>query len=253
MSNKVKIHYLYHDGFAVETENHFLIFDYYIDTPKGEERSIENGVISKEDLEDRKKVLVFSSHSHHDHFNPLILQWEEYNKNIKYILSSDIFLENYNKNHLIAYENRELNMDGVRVKAFGSTDIGVSYYVEADGINIFHAGDLNWWHWKNDPMEEQADMELKFKSIINKLHNSVDNVDIAFFPVDYRLEEFFYLGGNYFINKIKPKLFIPMHYWENTYIVKDFIEKMEDINEAIPSQIALIRERGQVINFSKSV
>lgn len=253
MTNKAKIHYLYHDGFAVETENYFLIFDYYIDTPKGDERNIENGVISKEDLEGRKKVLVFSSHSHHDHFNPLILEWEKYNKNIKYILSSDIFLENYNKNHLIAYENRKLNVDGADIKVFGSTDIGVSYYVEVDGIAIFHAGDLNWWHWENDPMEEQADMELNFKSIINKLHNSVDNVDISFFPVDYRLDKFFYLGGNYFINKIKPNLFVPMHYWENTYIVKDFIEKMEEINEVVPCEIALVKERGQVIKFSKSV
>ena len=102
-------------------------------------------------------------------------------------------------------------------------------------------------------MEEQADMELNFKSIINKLHNSVDNVDISFFPVDYRLDKFFYLGGNYFINKIKPNLFVPMHYWENTYIVKDFIEKMEEINEVVPCEIALVEERGQVIKFSKSV
>lgn len=248
MNSKAKIHYLYHDGFALETENHFLIFDYYNDIPKKEERSIENGVISKKDLETKKSILVFSSHSHQDHFNPLILKWEKYNKNIKYILSSDIDLQNYSKNHLITYENKELNIDGVKIKAFGSTDIGVSYFVEVDGINMFHAGDLNWWHWKNEPMEEQSAMELKFKSIINKLHNFVDNVDIAFFPVDYRLEEFFYLGGNYFINKIKPDLFIPMHYWDNTYIVKDFINKMNEINEDIPSKIVLIEDRGQVIN-----
>lgn len=33
----------------------------------------------------------------------------------------------------------------MKVKAFDSTDEGLSYLVEMDGIRIFHAGDLNNW------------------------------------------------------------------------------------------------------------
>ncbi|WP_125153583.1 MBL fold metallo-hydrolase [Clostridium rectalis] len=240
---KAKIHYLYHDGFAVETKNHFLIFDYYNNTPKNDKRSLENGVIDFEELKDKKNILVFSSHHHHDHFNPLILDWVKYNPNIKYILSSDITVPIYKPNYNIVFENKELRIDDVLIKTYGSTDIGVSYLVFVDGISIFHAGDLNWWHWKDDPMEEQVSSELNFKKEIHKIMD--EQVDIAFFPVDARLEEFYYIGGKYFIEKVKPNLFIPMHYWDNTYITKKFHDKIEKTS----TNIVEISCRGQLIYF----
>jgi hypothetical protein len=37
-------------------------------------------------------------------------------------------------------------------------------------------------------------------------------VDVAFFPVDPRLKDYAYHGGNYFIEKLKPAFFFPMHF-----------------------------------------
>ena len=43
--------------------------------------------------------------------------------------------------------------DVLRVHAFGSTDVGISFLVEAEGKKIFHAGDLNNWHWMDEAVK----------------------------------------------------------------------------------------------------
>lgn len=37
-----------------------------------------------------REVYVFVSHSHNDHYNPLIYDWKGINKNIHYFLSFDV-------------------------------------------------------------------------------------------------------------------------------------------------------------------
>ena len=98
-----------------------------------------------------------------------------------------------------------------------------------DGLTIFHAGDLNWWHWKEDSLDEQALAESSFKAHIEKLKGE-KCIDIAFFPVDPRLQEFFYIGGEYFAKEISPKLFIPMHFGDNVAITKKFANRMSKLN-----------------------
>ena len=34
--------------------------------------------------------------------------------------------------------------------ASGSTDEGVSFCVDFAGVTLFHAGDLNLWHWRDE-------------------------------------------------------------------------------------------------------
>lgn len=245
----IKVHYLYHSAFAVETKNHFLVFDYFKDSFGADDYTLENGLISKEFLKDKKNILVFSSHSHHDHFNPTILDWDEENPNIKYILSSDIIIKNPKNNYyrISQYEDLLLKDSDlpteVYVKAYGSTDIGISFLVKVDGITLFHSGDLNWWHWKEDSIEEKKSAEENFKSEIDLLKN--ESIDIAFFPVDPRLEEFYSLGGEYFIDKIKPKIFLPMHFGNAVDITKSFADKVS----SYPTKTIVINHRGEEFNF----
>lgn len=221
---KAKIHYIYHSGFALETQNSFLIFDYYKHPSLDESLKTED-ILTPENLKSKKKVFVFSSHSHGDHFNPEILNWEQYNDNTKYILSSDIEISNLKPNYTIISEGEEMFIKGICVKAYGSTDIGISFLVKVDDLTIFHAGDLNWWHWKEDSLEERTLAEKSFKENIEILKSQVSNIDIAFFPVDSRLEEFYYLGGEYFLKELHPKLFIPMHFGDDFSVTKAFAEK----------------------------
>lgn len=239
----IKINYLFNSGFTVETENYLLIFDYYLDDVPEKDKSINKGYIPGKALATNKKIIVFSSHSHFDHFNPVIFNWRQFNSGINYVLSSEIESEKGTNIYYIApYEN--IHIDNVYIRAFGSTDLGVSFLVSADGISIFHAGDLNWWDWYDDTAENNLAMEKAFKREISKIKD--EQIDIAFFPVDPRLKESFYLGGEYFINEVKPKFFIPMHFGNNFSITKEFANKF---NHAC-YHIAEIKCRGQLISFN---
>lgn len=207
----MKIEYIYHSGFTVETDDYLLVFDYY------------RGDIKLKD----KKTLVFASHGHHDHFSPDIFNWQKDNPNISYVLSSDIKVD-LNKNIYTMSPYEKLNIGDIEIKTFGSTDLGVSFLVKLDGKYIFHAGDLNWWHWEDDTIEEQSKEEQDFKSEVDKI-DKVD-LDIAFFPVDPRLGDGFYYGGKYFIEQLRPKIFFPMHFGDKPEISRDFIHKVKDID-----------------------
>jgi len=241
--SKAKINYLYHDGFIMETDSHILIFDYFNDHSSSKSRSLDNGVISDEVLKNDKAIYVFVSHAHDDHFNSLIFEWKNTNPNIKYILSSDIEIKDTYPEHKVISEGESMQLKDVFIKAFGSTDIGVSFLIKVDGMNIFHAGDLNWWHWYDESDEFNINMAKAFKTQIDRLRN--ESIDIAFFPVDYRLKDHYYLGGEYFIENLSPKLFIPMHFGNSTKVTQDFAERLKNCS----TKIAVINERGQEILF----
>lgn len=241
--NKVKIHYLYHSSFIIETKSNLLIFDYFNDKSDKELRNLQSGVITDEVLQTEKDILVFSTHSHYDHFNSLILSWKKVNSKIKYILSSDISKDQNCIDCTYISEGENVKVGSADISAYGSTDIGISLLVNVEGVSIFHAGDLNWWNWKDESDEDNLNMEKAFKEKIEKLYK--EKIDIAFFPVDSRLEEYYYLGGQYFIEKIKPELFIPMHFGTDYGITKNFKKKMNNC----PTEIIEIYERGQEILF----
>ena len=240
---KAKINYLYHSSFIVETSSKILIFDYFNDKSNGQDRSINTGVICDEVFETNKDIYVFASHGHGDHFDPLIFNWKKVNPKIEYILSSDIEIKDNYPEHKIISEGETVEIKDIVVKAYGSTDIGVSFLIKADNINIFHSGDLNWWHWYDETEEFNTNMARDFKAQIEKLKG--ETIDIAFFPVDNRLREHYYLGGEYFIENLAPKLFIPMHFGDNPEVTKDFFERYKNTK----TKIALINERGQEILY----
>lgn len=221
----IKAQYLFNSGFLIETKNYQLLFDYY------------KGSINLAN----KNTFIFSSHSHPDHFNPEILQFGGTSQNIRYILSSDINIENPDKSIHFMSPDEVLKIEGVRIKTSGSTDIGVSFLVEADGIKLFHAGDLNWWYWWDDTPEEIRTMEEAFKNEIAKLR--VERIDVAFFPVDPRLRHNYSLGGEYFIKEIKPAVFVPMHFGEDYEAVKNFALKVKEY----PVEVVQITAKGQNI------
>ncbi|HBC95877.1 MAG TPA: hydrolase [Clostridium sp.] len=240
----IKIHYLYHSSFAVETPSHFLIFDYYMDSFDSHKHTLENGLISEDLIRDKKNLLVFCSHRHPDHFNPIILKWQKVNPETRYILSSDIKIRKPPKNYYRLSRYESLDLGDIYIKAYGSTDVGISFLIKLDGITVFHAGDLNLWQWKEDSNGEQISAEKNFKMEVGKIKG--EKIDFAFFPVDPRLEERYSLGGKYFIDQIHPKFFIPMHFWDNTYITGDFAELLKHSS----TKCLTIDHRGQTFDFS---
>ena len=99
--------------------------------------------------------------------------------------------------------------DNLAVTMFGSTDAGGSFLVDTGVHRIFHAGDLNWWHWSGDTPENIAEAKaLKEKEFAPLTGLSVD---IMMFPVDARLEVAREWGALEVLGIMNVKLFIPMH------------------------------------------
>jgi len=223
----IKIKYLYHSGFLVETDKNLLLFDYYQGTLEGLVK------------ESPKNIVIFCSHSHPDHFNPVILEWQMDRPDIQYIFSHDISVPKTVENikYLSPYEGHEIG--DLKIKAYNSTDIGVSFLVEDEGIRLFHAGDLNWWYWYNDTPEGMAKAEKDFKDEVQKIKG--ENIDIAFFPVDPRLEQNYSAGAEHFIQELAPRIFIPMHFSDSPEIAKKFKDKVKEH----PSKILILSQKGQ--------
>lgn len=237
----IKVNYLFNSGFLIETENYLLIFDYYLDSVDGGQNDIANGVITEKELFANKKILVFISHGHEDHFNPCVLDWRKKREDIKYIISSDIEIQDKDQSINIVSPYESLDIEGVLIKTYGSTDAGVSFWLKVDGVNIFHAGDLNWWHWFDESEEFNQNQERVFKQEIQSIKDN--KVDIVFFPVDPRLIESYYLGGEYFIKELSPKILIPMHFGRNYEVIKKFGSKVKNYE----TKVVEISKRGEEI------
>lgn len=233
----IEVTYLFNSGFFVETRQYLFLFDYFKDQAhplsSGKKRPDQSGVQKITNTD--KHVLIFVSHSHRDHFNSVILQWIAFNNKINYVLSNDIKTPRLEETlmkrvkMISAYE--ELEWDGAEIKTFGSTDQGVSFLVRADGLNIFHAGDMNWWDWSDDPQEERRCAERRFKEEIAKLKG--EEVDLAFFPVDPRLGHNYASGGKHLIKELRPKVFIPMHFGVNYEIINRFAEEVKNLGSKV--------------------
>lgn len=219
----INVYYVYHSCFIIELDRCYMMFDYFKHHDFKKEYDFDFDSLLKTILESNKPFYIFSSHGHGDHFNKKIF---EYNSiNTTYILSDDIEIENTFSNINFISPGKSLNIDNLSINAFSSTDLGVSFFIEVDGTSIFHAGDLNWWAWPDDTKEEAEYMENLFKDTVEQIKNLNREIDIAFFPVDKRLEDNYAMGGDYFIEQIKPKTFIPMHFGDNTETTELFYLK----------------------------
>jgi L-ascorbate metabolism protein UlaG (beta-lactamase superfamily) len=231
----VKITYLFHSGFTVETKHHFLIFDYYHPFAKP-----NPGTLTEAILKTKPATYVLASHHHSDHFDRTILQWANL-ETVTYIFSNDIRLSPppLRSHGLTPYQ--ELTLPGLTVKTFGSTDAGVSFLVKTDGLTIFHAGDLNCWRWKEDSAKEQQRAVDAFQAEVAKIAGNA--IDIAFFPVDRRLEAYFAVGALYFAAQLQPKLLIPMHFGKDYDATVNFATLAQNL----PSRTIVINRQGQEI------
>lgn len=200
----MKVTFIEHSGFMVEMERNVLLFDYY------------QGEIPAFDLE--KTLYVFVSHSHADHYNPKIWTLKEKYPNVNYIISDDVKEQ---KDALImkAHERKEIN--GIKVETLRSNDMGVAYIVYVEGKVIYHAGDLNWWHWNGEPEEDNEYYKKTFQDEMKYLEGK--KIDIAFMLLDPRQEDKYCWGMNYFLEHIGAKIVFPMHCFRHYKINQHYL------------------------------
>lgn len=241
MSGDIKVKYLYHSGFLAEYKNTVLIFDYYPGLHGRAGFGPEN--IDLSELKD-KKVLVFSSHRHPDHFDPVILSWEKGLTDIQYYFSYDIPKKYHHGPVCLLKPYQTYEDGGIRIRTLKSTDEGVAFLVSFSGITVYHAGDLNWWHWDDESKAANNDMAARFKHEISLLKDV--NIDIAFLTADPRQEDAELWGLNWFIEHVNVRTVFPMHFWDD-YSIMDRI-KIEAQKKPSLKKVRLISKRGEVFD-----
>ncbi len=218
MEQMLDVTYYLHSGFSAALNGTLLVFDYWL----GEHQELpESKRITADYLQGFSEVVVFISHKHPDHLDPEVFEWRKA-ANVTYVVSYDMPIGTPGK-RMSPGDTLTLS-ENVKVKAFDSTDLGVSFLVELCGIRIFHAGDLNFWHWREEStLKEIDEAESDFQQALAPVKG--ERIDLAFFPVDPRQGRMFDAGATTFILSVKPRVLVPMHFWARAEIAKEFARR----------------------------
>lgn len=238
---KGTVTYLSHSGFLLEWEHCYWLFDYY------------RGEIPR--LTPKKKLFVFCSHSHADHFNPEIFTLAKRHAATEYIFSRELgrACRLWERRHpelkippvqFLQGGADEVFDDGqgtfIFVHALPSTDQGAAFLVRYQGKQIYHAGDLHWWIWPGEPEEDNRQMTGRYKKEMEYLKDK--ELDLAFTPLDPRQEEYYDRGLSYLLGQTLVRQVFPMHFWGNFDVIPRYLE-----GRTIPqgTKIYEIKEDGQ--------
>ena len=218
MDRKLTVTYYHHSGFSVAMDDVLLVFDYWT----GEHGELpEDKRITVDFLKQFRQVYVFISHEHPDHLDPVVFTWRN-EAPVTYIVAADMPVGTRGK-RMAPGDSLTLSPE-VSVKAFDSTDLGVSFLVDIQGVHVFHAGDLNFWHWREEStVKEIEEADDAFRQAVEPIAR--EKIDLAFFPVDARQGLMYDAGANYFIMCVKPRLLIPMHFWGRAEIAMEFARR----------------------------
>ncbi len=196
------IWYLGHCGFAIRTKDHLLIFDYQEgrDGQRSKIRpkhpSLVNGWIDPQEIKDLK-VRVFVSHSHMDHFDPVIFKWKDNVPDIAYHFGWKVADDP--SGHDLSGPRAELKAGGLEITTINSHHSGVpevAWLVEVDGLVVYHNGDCQ----PADPAAEHDFLKTK-----------ADTIDLAFvFPV-YEDGQKYTIQERDFFRKFRVRAAFPMH------------------------------------------
>ena len=237
----MKVTYIFHSGFLIETADAYFLFDYY----KGEIPQIHSA----------KPLVVFVSHKHHDHYNKAIFNMIKDYPDTKYVLSKDISVRRLleqdaglrdritligkaETKKLLISNGKELEITTLR-----STDEGVAFLLKYDEQVLYHAGDLNLWVWEGETKQYNNNMTANYFRELEKIKGM--DIDVAFVPLDPRQEQDAFAGLESFMEYTNSKYVFPMHVWEQYGIIEDFIAKHPEYAR----QTQKVNEPGQMFEI----
>jgi L-ascorbate metabolism protein UlaG (beta-lactamase superfamily) len=156
------------NSWALKIDAKMLIFDYVggVVAPEGGSREVRNlqaGYVDPRELAGLD-VYVFVTHSHQDHFDPVILEWQGQAQSLRYFFGWQAGADSVY--HCMVEPHAHEQCGAVEVWTINSrSDVPeVAYLVKVDGITIYHNGD-----YRGSYVED-------FKY----LRSIADHIDIAF-------------------------------------------------------------------------
>lgn len=242
----MKVTYLNHSGFLLEWEHSYWLFDYY------------QGDIPE--LDPKKDLFVFCSHSHQDHFNPAVFALARKYPSARYLFANQlkracrkltrlpaglsISAKQYREvchsaaesdrmevpvpsiQFLLSRTDTEIldsRQNPLRVHTLASTDCGCAFVLEYMGKTIFHAGDLHWWLWPEEGDSWNQKMTADYKKEMEYLKGKT--LDLAFYPLDPRQEKDYGRGMDYFLHTARVKHVFPMHFWNDFSVIEKYLQE----------------------------
>lgn len=229
----MKVTYIEHSGFLLETKEAAFLFDYY----RGEIPRTEPSL----------PMFVFVSHKHQDHYNPEIFELVKRYREIHFILSRDVpikwQLARYEemgiplKEHITVMKKRteaQLPVAGggtLRIATLKSTDQGVAYLLSLGEHTFYHGGDFNLWVWEGESSQYNRNMEQAYYRELETLRDK--RIDIAFVPLDPRLGEAAFPGFAAFLETTRAVRVFPMHMWKEYDIIDKFLGKYPQYEDRV--------------------
>lgn len=235
------VRYLCHSGWSVRTAHHFLIFDYNEMSGRPDEPCLANGFIVPEEIKDLP-VTVFSTHEHGDHYDTVIFNWREKVPDITYVLGHQP-TDQTGYEHIAPRDSRMIG--DIKVTTINSTDAGVGYVVEVDGLTIFHAGDHS---------SGTVDLPEPFRTEIAFIADNCPRPDLAFLPISgcsLGTPESVKAGAYYTIDRLKPRVVFPQHRGNSEYDLAQFEQEARERGVTTPIRAA--GHRGDVFDIGPSI
>lgn len=211
------IWYLGHAGWAVRTTSAFLIFD-YADAIRNERgNSLAGGAIDPREIRNHK-VYVFVSHAHGDHWDPVVMSWRQTVPDITYIFGwnagqgdGPVYLDS---------KREAFDLGNMRLQTIHHSFDGIpeaAFLITIDGLSIYFSGDHGSTGKALNPL---------FKDNIDFLAARAEGVDLAFISqFGSREGSEFNPGDRYTIEKLRPRLTMPMHQGGGERFYKKFAEE----------------------------
>jgi len=246
----VRITYIVHSCFVIEDEEVVMVFDYpdfdalsCIDFPLQE-------VDIKPYIDPKKRVLLFSSHSHPDHFNPKVKEIVREIRNSRFIFSDGVF--DFFPDYTKGIENKChpmkpgdcIDIEGTKIEAMPSTDIGLSFFIEHKGIHLFFPGDLALWLWDGLDKDTKREISETFNGIIQEIKKK--RTDILFVVAEPSLREIGWGGAVDAVKCVMPDLTIPIHLHQQLSWIYKF-------KQALPPGVEVFsyRKSGDYLDWEK--
>lgn len=221
MRRLVSVTFFHQSAFAVAIGKTLLVFSYHV--PEGLPTGYQ---IGENDLSGFNHILFLVPNGAREHLDETIFEWKP-GYPIHYVISRDAeaFVPKLLPNlHLVDAGDR-LDIAGTAVEVCPSTDRGVSFYVRTHGVSVFHAGDLNLWHWREESTpQEVSRAEKEFYETVEKIPH--ETLDLCFFPLDPNQGGYYDAGANHVIMSLKPRVFFPMHFGNRGEIADDYARRM---------------------------
>jgi L-ascorbate metabolism protein UlaG (beta-lactamase superfamily) len=213
-----RVWYLGHCGYAVRTSNHLLVFDYQErrdgQSPKSrpETPSLDKGWVSPAEVSSLK-VRVFVSHSHDDHYDPVIFTWKDRARDIAYFFGWPAAQDpayHYSLGPRTGFKDDDLEVATINSHHAGVPE--VAWLVKVDGLVIYHNGDCQ----PDDPAGEYDFLRTKAEA-----------VDLAFVMPLIEDGEKYGRQNRVFTERFRPKAVFPMHVQAGGKMYFDFQKSFE--------------------------